>query len=102
VSPNAVAADEGYFIQPAEDDTVDWAAVRDALTAAPPIEPEPLKLTRQAARRMAIQIAWARISQPDETGRQMPRDARRRLMFGPRNERMFNFSDLARGLMGLS
>jgi hypothetical protein len=75
----------------------------EALQAAPPIEvepPEPLRLTRQAARRMAIQMCWQRLSAPDEAGRKMPRAQRRELMF-KKGHRLFNFSDLARGLMGL-
>lgn len=72
-----------------------------ALLAAPPIKPEPQRLTRQSARRLAIQITWKRLSEPQVDGRKIPRYIRRRMMFN-KAERLFNFSDLARGLRSLT
>lgn len=57
---------------------------------------QPVPLSRQAARRMAIQLCWARLQ-----GTGLPRAERRRLMFDKKT-RIFNYSDIARGLVGMS
>ena len=97
---DAVVTEDGYVVTTYEEieaareahangETMDYREAIEALRAAPP-KPEPLKLTRQAARRLAMRLSWAYIR---DSSPQLNRAERRRMWH------QIKFSDLARTLV---
>jgi hypothetical protein len=91
---DAPSAEEALEALDAQYDVVPSYEALEALRVAPPTQ-EPVRLTRQAARRLAIQMLDASLKSEG-----YPRRERRRMIFwrsesGPR---LFRLSDLARAL----